>query len=141
VGRDTDRTLCRLGSVRMLMRGKCNCRPEGQQHAQTRYPFRYRPHDGYPMEACFEFIPKRQTNATGEYLARYVLGTSATPMLHENSRLSVADAWLILFGSTKRSLRVVHLTSVLCLLAASASGGDRQNQSKNPTRRRPLPTE
>jgi hypothetical protein len=89
MGGDADRTLCRFSSVRMLMHGECNRRPEGQQQAQTRYPFRYRPHDGYPMEAFFESIPKRQTNATREYLARYVLGTSATPMLHENSKLLV----------------------------------------------------
>ena len=82
MGRDTDRTLCRLGSVRMLMRGKCDCRPEGQQHAQTRYPFRYRSHDGYPMKAFFESIPKRQTNATRWYLARYVLSTFETLVLH-----------------------------------------------------------
>src|ERR1039457_1926841 len=42
-----------------------------------------------PHGSFFESIPKRQTNATREYLARYVLGTSATPMLHENSRLLV----------------------------------------------------
>jgi hypothetical protein len=119
VGRDTDRTLCRLGSVRMLMRGKCDCRPEGQQHAQTRYPFRYRSHDGYPMKAFFESIPKRQTNATREYLARYVLSTFETLMLPvEFESLGTADGWLILFGRTKRSLRAVQLTSVLCLLAA-----------------------
>src|ERR1700690_2350119 len=73
----------------MLMRGKCNRRPEGQQHAQARYPLRYRPHDRYSMEAFSESIPKRQTNATREYLARYVLGTSGTPMFYENSRLLV----------------------------------------------------
>ena len=64
MGGDTDRALCCLGSVRMLMRGECYRRPEGQQHTKTRYPLRYRPHDGYPMEASFESIPKRQTNAT-----------------------------------------------------------------------------
>jgi hypothetical protein len=72
MGGDTDRARCRLGRVRMLMRGECYCRPKGQQHAQTRYPLRYRPHVGYPMEASFESIPKRQTNATKLYLAGYV---------------------------------------------------------------------
>jgi hypothetical protein len=93
------------------------------------------------MEAFSESIPKRQTNATTEYLARYVLGTSVTPALRELELHGTADAWLILFGRTKRSLRVVQLTGVLCLLAASPSGGDRQNPRKSPTQRRPLPTE
>jgi hypothetical protein len=70
MGGDTDRTLCRFGSVRMLMRGERHRRPEGQQHAETRYPLRYRPHDGNPREAFLESIPKRQTNAKREYLAR-----------------------------------------------------------------------
>lgn len=114
MGGDTDRTLCRLSSVRMLMRGECNRRPEGQQHAQTRYPFRYRPHDDFPMEAFSESIPKRRTNATREYLARYVLSTFETLMLHEirdsrYRRCLVDSVW-----RTKRSLRVVHHTSVLC---------------------------
>jgi len=73
-----------------------------------------------PMEAFFEFIPKRQTNATREYLARYVLGTSTTPMLHENSRLLVPQILgRFRFGRTKRSLRVVQLIGVLCLLPPS----------------------
>src|ERR1700674_2260121 len=55
--------------------------------------------------------------------------------------LGTAGTWLILIGRTQRSLRVVQLTSVLFLLFASASGGDRQDPSKNPTQRRPLPTE
>ena len=41
------------------------------------------------MEALFESIPKRETNAMREYLTRYVLSTSAALMLHENSRLLV----------------------------------------------------
>ena len=94
------------------------------------------------MEAFVESIPKHRTNATGEYLAylaylaRYVLGTLGNANAsREFETLGTADAWLILFGRTKRSLRLYSSTSVLCLLAASTSGGDRQNPSKNPTLR------
>ena len=101
------------------------------------------------MEAFVESIPKHQTNATGEYLAylaylaRYVLGTLGNANTsREFETLGTADAWLSLFGRTKQTLQVAQLTSVFCLMGtASASGGDRQNQSKNPTRRRLLPTE
>jgi hypothetical protein len=142
MGGNTDRTLCRLSSVRMLMRGECNRGPEGQQHAQTRYPLRYRTHDGYSMEAFPEFIPKHQTNANDRVPSQVCIGYLRNALLlREFEPHGIAVAWLILFGRTKRSLGAVQFTSVLCLLAARASGGDRQNQSKSPTRRRPLPTE
>jgi hypothetical protein len=102
MGGDTDRTRCRLGRVRMLMRGECYCRPKGQHNAQARYPLRYRPHDGYPMEAFFESIPKRHTNATREYVDGYVSSTVATPTLHENS-----TSW-----NPKRSLNSVRFRQV-----------------------------
>jgi hypothetical protein len=64
MGGDTDRAGCRLGRVRMLMRGECYCRPEGQHDTQTRQPLQYRPHDGNPRDATCDSIPKRETNAT-----------------------------------------------------------------------------
>jgi hypothetical protein len=132
---DTNRTLCRLSRVRMLMHGECNRRPEGQQHAQTRNSLRYRPHDGYSVEAFSESIPKRQTNAKREYLRRYVLRTVCNANApREFETLSTANAWLILFGLTKQPLQVVQITSVLSLMASSASGGERQDPSKSPTR-------
>ena len=79
MGGDTDRARCRLGRVRMLMRGEFYCRPKGQHNAQARYPLRYRPHDGYPMEAFFESIPKRQTNATR---SKFRLSPSITCVWH-----------------------------------------------------------
>jgi hypothetical protein len=89
MGGDADRALCRLSSVRMLMHGECYRRPEGQQQTKTRDPLRNRANDGYPMEAFFEFIPKRQTNATREYLARYVFALLQSQMLRKSSRLLV----------------------------------------------------
>jgi hypothetical protein len=111
MGGDTDRARCRLGRVRMLMRGECYCRPKGQHNAQARYPLRYRPHDGYPMEAFLESIPKRQTNATREYVDGYVSSTPATPTLHENSPLGTPNARPILCGSAKSSFRLHSLLS------------------------------
>jgi hypothetical protein len=93
------------------------------------------------MEAWLESIPKQETNATRYYLARYVFTFAKLNASQEVETVGTAHAWLILVGRTKQSLQVVHLTSVLCLAFASASGGDRQDPSKNPIRRRPLPTE
>jgi hypothetical protein len=111
---DTDRTVCRFSRTRMVMGSKCQCRPKRQHQTKKRYPFRNRPHDGYPMEASFESIPKCQTNAT----------TGCLPLLtHAYPGMYTQPAY------------------VLCLLAASASGGDRQDASKSRARRRPVPTE
>lgn len=41
---DTDRTLRRLGTIIVMMHGKCSGRPEDQQQAQPRTPSRERPH-------------------------------------------------------------------------------------------------
>jgi hypothetical protein len=79
MGGDADRALCRLSSARMLMHSECDRRPEGKQQTYTRDPLRYRAHDFYTMEALFKSIPKQETNATREYLARYVFDTSAKP--------------------------------------------------------------
>jgi hypothetical protein len=100
----------------MLMRGKCNCRPEGQQHAQTRYPFRYRPHDGYPMKALIytETPNKHNERVPSQVCIGHLRNANAS---REFETLDTADAWPILFGRTKRSLQVIQLTSVLCLLA------------------------
>lgn len=89
MGGDADSAVCRLSSVRMLMHGECYRRPEGQQQTQARDPVRYRAHDGYPMEALFESIPKQETNATREYLAGYVLALLQDQMLRKSSRLLV----------------------------------------------------
>ena len=55
--------------------------------------------------------------------------------------VGTADARLILFGRTTDLFRLVQLIGVLSFLAANASGDDSSNPSKNPPRRRRLPTE
>ena len=64
MGSDTDRTRCSLGCARMMMQSECQCRPEGQQDAQTRYPPRNRTHERDPKNALFEFTPDVETKAT-----------------------------------------------------------------------------
>ena len=67
------------------------------------------------MEALVESIPKQETNATREYLARYVLDTSAKPTAsQEFETVGTADAGLILFGGTKQPLRL-YSSSVFCV--------------------------
>lgn len=96
MGCDTDRARRRLGNTRMLMRSKCNCRQDSQQEAQTRYPLRYRRHDCHPMEASFESIPKRQTNATKVYLGMLVLviGQTRVKTKHDDEfKRSALQLW------------------------------------------------
>ncbi len=64
MGSDTDRTRRSLGRARMMMQSECQCRPEGQQDAQIRYPPRNRTHERCPKNALFEFTPKVETKTT-----------------------------------------------------------------------------
>jgi hypothetical protein len=51
------------------------------------------------MEALVESIPKQETNAIREYLARYVFGISAKPNASQGfETVGTADTWLILIG-------------------------------------------
>jgi hypothetical protein len=57
-----------------------------------------------PWKASFESIPKRETNAMREYLARYVLGDSLRMRCFSRIRaLGTADAFAILLVRTKTS--------------------------------------
>ena len=57
-----------------------------------------------PWKASFESIPKRETNAMREYLARYVLGNSLPMRCFSRIRaLGTADAFAILLGRPKIS--------------------------------------
>lgn len=64
MGSDTDRTRRSLGCVRMMMQSECQCRPEGQQDAQIRYPPRNRTHERDTKNPLFEFTLGVETKAT-----------------------------------------------------------------------------
>ena len=61
---DTDRARRSLGRARMMMQSECQCRPQRQQNAQTRYPLRNRTHERDPKNALFEFTLDAETKAT-----------------------------------------------------------------------------
>jgi hypothetical protein len=49
MGSNTDRTLCRLGRIRMMVGSKRKRRPECQQYAEPRDAFREQPHISYTL--------------------------------------------------------------------------------------------
>jgi hypothetical protein len=63
MGSDTDRARRSLGCVRMMMQSECQCRPERQHDAQTRYPPRNRTHERNSKNALLEFTLGVETNA------------------------------------------------------------------------------
>jgi hypothetical protein len=100
MGSDTDRTLCGLGRIRMLVRSECYCRPEGQQHTQARYPFRDRPHDDYPTNVFFESISKQEMNATKVRRATLILYEGSSLLVAASARVGLTATASLMFDGT-----------------------------------------